>query len=58
MDEAIKAVSPVTPEEPRSKFHAFRYWADVVKWVINLVGVVVDSVKVNPFPKKDDYTTV
>lgn len=42
--------------EPAKKFHAFKYWADVVKWVINLVGVVVDSVKQNQFPKKDDYT--
>jgi hypothetical protein len=58
MDEAISAVPAIKADEPKGKFHAFRYWADVVKWVINLVGIVVDSIKANPFPKKDDYTTV
>lgn len=55
MENEIKA-SNEPGTAPQKKFHAFKYWADVVKWVINLVGIVVDSVKENQFPKKDDYT--
>jgi hypothetical protein len=53
-NETIKA--EVISDEPKKRFHAFKYWADVVKWFINLIGVVVDSLKDNQFPKKDDYT--
>jgi hypothetical protein len=46
-------------EEPKTgKFQKWKYYADIAKWIINIVGVVIDSVKSNPFPKKDDYTTV
>jgi hypothetical protein len=59
-DESKKpeATNIVTSEAPETKkrFHAFKYWADVIKWIVNLIGDLVDSVKENPFPKKDDYT--
>jgi len=42
--------------EPAKKFHSFKYWAAVVKWVVEFVGVCVDSIKENPFPRKDDFT--
>jgi hypothetical protein len=54
MDENNNVILDAT--EPKKKFHAFKYWADVIKWCINLVGIIVDSVKENQFPKKDDYT--
>lgn len=42
-------------EEPKKKFHAFKYWAEVVKWFVTLIGNTVDFVKEKPFPKKADY---
>lgn len=55
MDE-LKNEPIATPEPKKTKFHAFRYWADVIKWCITLIGVVVDYIKENPIPKKDGYT--
>jgi len=58
MDEATKlSASDIAEPEPK-KFKKWQYIADVVKWIINTVGVVFDHIKTNPFPKRDDYTTV
>lgn len=61
MDEAIKVQASdavAVPEPEPRKFQRWKYYADLVKWFITTVGVVIDHVKANPFPRKDDYTTV
>lgn len=55
MDEAIKLDAP---EEPRGKFQTWKYAADVIKWLVSFLGVIVEHIKANPFPKRDAYQTV
>lgn len=61
MDEAIKVQASdavaLAEQEPR-KFQKWKYIADVVKWIITTVGVVIDHIKTNPFPKRNDYEAV
>ena len=58
MDEAIKtgADSGNEPEPP--KIRRWAYYADIAKWIIGTIGVIIDHIKTNPFPKRNDYQTV
>jgi hypothetical protein len=61
MDEAIKVQASdavAIPEPEPRRFQKWKFYADVAKWLINIVGVVIDHIKTNPFPKRNDYATV
>lgn len=61
MDEAIKVQASdavAIPEPEPRRFQKWKYIADVVKWIITTVGVVIDHIKTNPFPKRNDYEAV
>jgi len=59
-DKSKKTEKPAegTIEAKEPRFRAWAYYADIVKWFISLIGVVVDHVKANKLPRKDDYKVI